>query len=132
MPAKKIDGCKRKDGYILVTEGGKRKYLHRHVMEIHLGRPLAGEENVHHINHDRADNRIENLKLYSTKAEHTREEGHKPKSKYDPNEYKNCIGCGDIFYRKDKKRKFNTAKFCSHPCSLKHIKRNYHGYILAA
>ena len=44
---------------------------HRQLIEIFLGRPLKSSEIVHHKNHNRLDNRIENLEVM-TKAEHNR------------------------------------------------------------
>ena len=59
-------------GYVLIWNEQTQKYEreHRKIMEEHLGRKLRPDEDVHHINGCKTDNRIENL-LVLTKSEHT-------------------------------------------------------------
>jgi hypothetical protein len=66
-----------KDGYALILmpdhpAANHAGYIreHRLVMEEYLGRLLGPEEVVHHKNGDKRDNRIENLEVFASNAEH--------------------------------------------------------------
>lgn len=63
-------GKSHSNGYVVITKPNNpqadkrgRVYEHRHIIEQWLGRPLKVEEEVHHINGIKDDNRIENLSI---------------------------------------------------------------------
>lgn len=73
MESELLSLCITEDNYYQITSrkgGNKGKLLHRLIMEQHLGRKLKREEEIHHLNGNRLDNRIENLVLCKNHKEH--------------------------------------------------------------
>lgn len=103
-------------GYVHVMAPGhpqadKHGYYeeHRLVMERHLGRILKPTEVVHHFNHDKSDNRIENLELMESQGQHRRRHGY-----YEPRE---CANCGATVMRSRASRRRFARSFCSRVCA---------------
>lgn len=59
-----IAGCVDKNGYVRIRYNCVLLLAHRIIWEMHNGKIPEGME-IDHINHDRSDNRIENLRLAS-------------------------------------------------------------------
>lgn len=74
---RKKTGILKKNGYwfengykVIYLEDNNSIKEHIRIMEEHIGRKLYEDEVVHHINQERADNRLKNLRLM-TRGEHS-------------------------------------------------------------
>ena len=61
--SKKFCGTKTKDGYLKFKLNGKTYYNHRFIYEMYNSVNLLPDQQINHINHQRDDNRIENLEI---------------------------------------------------------------------
>ena len=115
-----------KNGYVL---------LHRVVVENSIGRLLNENEVVHHINHDKYDCRLENLKLM-TKQEHTKLHQKECEGFYV---LAICPECKKLFLRRFHPRFKNHENglkiFCSRSCNGKYYRKeiepNFNSFITA-
>lgn len=111
-------GCKRiKPAQPHLTPSDQRywrisdKYLHRVLMESHIGRKLEKGEVVHHKNENKHDNTIENLEIIDDR-EHRRHHYQQIKHKLVPKNYRlSCSICGNVFTARA-----SFAKYCSSHC----------------
>ena len=70
-PIQEFNGLKyyrKPNGYFKCEHKHGGTYMHRDVWEYHNQRKVPGGYHIHHKNHDRSDNSIENLVLISKKA----------------------------------------------------------------
>lgn len=111
-----------RNGYLMRWDNDRKRYVydHRLVMEAHLGRHLRSDELVHHINHDKHDNRLENLMVMS-RSDHQRlhapEWAGRPRPSLQRPKVP-CPVCGEPF-KPIRRSKGVDTKTCSVSCSNK-------------
>jgi hypothetical protein len=99
-------------GYKYIWINRKLMPEHRHIMEKYLGRKLKPTEIIHHIDHNKLNNNIANLKIV-TRSSHLQEHAYKG--------YKLCDICGTQFNKPSviSIKAWIKRKFCSKSCRFK-------------
>lgn len=83
----------------------RSQFVHRDVWQYYCGEIPSGDYEIHHIDHDKANNDISNLQLL------TRTEHGKLHTSHLRNPDKKCPTCGKIFHPRT-----STQKYCSMSC----------------
>lgn len=114
----------RKHITLTPLNGGKRRKISypKYLMELHLGRYLVEPETVDHINQDKTDDRIENLRVIN-RSDHSREDARRLKEQSF-----NCPTCQEKFNQvgsklhdtRSSRRKGKAGPFCSRSCAGKY------------
>lgn len=129
-PRKMNNKLKHSSGYLLLYSNehpnrqasGPYIYEHRLVASRKIGRALLETEDVHHINHNKKDNRPENLLVVDYLTHHRLEKGWWIEGDVW---YKNCTRCfvkmrvNEINFYFSKNGKYSAA--CK-PCDIKRVR----------
>ena len=110
----------RSDGYVAVRVSNVGYRLeHDLLVESSIGRSLRSNENVHHLNGDRSDNRVGNLEL-TTRSRHIKEH-HCPHR--DPGSWSSvaCLHCGKVFDKRSCEIRKTNHHFCGWGCWVAHL-----------
>jgi endogenous inhibitor of DNA gyrase (YacG/DUF329 family) len=112
----------REDGYVQLAGNGLNVLEHRYLMEQHLGRELGPWEHVHHINGDRADNRLENLEVLAIDEHARRSSPSRVPSRWVT---ARCLHCGREFERRRHEHERHPATYCSRACYVAARHKSY-------
>jgi hypothetical protein len=102
-------------GYRWVKVGVRQyKLEHRLIVEASIGRLLTADEQVHHINGDKLDNRLENLLIVGPSEHQTYHTDNVARMRRRIT--LTCEHCGATFERRPK---LESQRFCSRSCRSK-------------
>jgi hypothetical protein len=125
------------DGYVFIYTpshpyANSKGYVreHRLAMEAKIGRYLTPRECVHHLNRIPGDNRIENLKLFSSNAEHLKFEA--DEAFKDDRIGRDCMFCRapirrKIYHNGVRESQYNAIRrrYCDWHCRSQHKRKFY-------